>query len=428
MKDVHDWSVPVNFPSLLGVYLAVNAVKDAFVLVDGPDCSLYKAHFIHGRHDWDSSLLDVGGRHRVAFTNVCSRGVVKQHDQTISEHVRKLHELPEAGAVLVTALPMCSITGVDYGRVIRALPGLSKPVVDIPPGSLVGDWLDGYAQALLAAARGTDWSAARPRPGTVAVIGYMMDRNEADHRGNLAELRSLFAALELELVSVWPDGSSFAALAAAGEASLIVSLPYGRAAARHVAERTGAALVEAEVPFGLPRTERFLRQVAEAAGRQAQADAYHDAQMRRVAPRLEWVLPHAFLNKRASFVGDPHLLGGFLDIAEDAGMRVRGAIAAGRKAHGGGRDGVLVLHEPAELSGEVDAVLSDDLDLVVSCHRECLDERGRDRKGRPAPPLMEFGFPSYRHHALYERPFLGYGGFLAFLERMADHLASRRRG
>lgn len=418
---VGEWSVPLNFPSLLGVHLAVNAISDAFVLVDGPDCSLYKAHFIHGRHDWNSTLLDVSGRHRVAFTNVCSRGVVKQHDAVIAEQLKRLDALPEAGLLLATALPMCSITGVDYGRVIRGTPGLTKPAVDIPPGSLVGDWLDGYAQCLAAAASLIVPSGSPPRRNSVAIVGYLRDRNEGDHRGNVEELRRLCAALDLELACVFPGGEPFAALRAAAEAEFVVSLPYGRKAARLLAEKSGAALVEAEVPFGLPRTQAFLDALAKAAGREEKARAFHEAQLRRVAPRLEWILPHVFLNKRAVFVGDPHLAGGFLDVAEDAGMRVGAAVICGREAHGGARAGVSVLHEPPERSERVRGLLAD-ADIVVSCYREML----AGDEGRGAP-VMEFGFPSYRHHVLLERPFLGYDGFLAFLERMAEHLLSGRR-
>ena len=79
------FSSPMNYPTLLGVYLAVNALKDAYVLVDGPDCAFYKAHFIHGRHDLNSTLLRISGRHRVAFTNICSRGVVKEHDDILGK-------------------------------------------------------------------------------------------------------------------------------------------------------------------------------------------------------------------------------------------------------------------------------------------------------------------------------------------------------
>lgn len=419
---VEEWGTPLNYPSLLGVYLAVNAVADAHILVDGPDCALYKAHFIHGRHDWSSTLLDVGGRHRVAFTNVCSRGVVLQHDETIGRHVRELAARPEAGLLLVTALPMCSITGVDYGRVLRGLEGLKKPAVDIPPSSLIGDWLDGYGQTLHAAAKALDWGCGELRPGTVAVVGCMMDRNEGDHRGNIQELRRLLAGLSLELVSVWPGGESFAAMSAAREASLIISLPYGRRAASYIAERTGARLVEAPAPFGLAKTESFLSAAAQAAGRTAAAEAFHAAETRRVVSRLKWVLPYLFLNKRVAFIGDPYLLDGFLDIAEDAGLNVRGAIATGSRRHGPQRPGASVLFEPAERGDQVRKVLGDDLDLLVSCHR---DER-REDAGRGVP-VMEFGFPSYKHHVFADQPFLGYNGILAFLERMAACLQQGRQ-
>jgi nitrogenase molybdenum-iron protein alpha/beta subunit len=42
------------------------------------------------------------------------------------------------------------------------------------------------------------------------------------------------------------------------------------------------------------------------------------------------------------------------------------------------------------------------------------------------PTLVEFGFPSYEHHALLERPFLGCDGVLALVERMADCLYRRQ--
>lgn len=413
-----DFGHPMNFPSLLGVYLAANAVPDAYVLVDGPDCALYKAHFIHGRHDWNSTLLSVTGRHRVAFTNVCARGVVKEHDDLLIRNIRMLDGLEESGIVLVTALPLCSITGVDYGRIIHGQTGrLKKPAVAIPPGSLAGDWLDGYGQTLCALAGGLELGASRKRPRSAAIVGYLMDRNEADHLANLEEIRRMLKALSLEPISIWLGGEPAASLRRAGEAEWIVSLPYGRRAARLIAEKTGARLIEAELPFGLPKTADFLRRLGRAVGRPERAEAFIEREMRRVVPRIEWVLPHLFLNRRVAFVGDPHLLGGFLDVAEDAGMRVAGAVVTGRSAHGGARAGLSVLHEPSQGSEEVRRLFEAGLDLIVS-HGLAAGGLGWD-----GVPLMEFGFPSYSHHAFFDRPFLGYNGFLAFLERMAEHLA-----
>ncbi len=411
----------MNYPTLIGVYLAVNAISDAYILVDGPDCTLYKAHFIHGRHDLNSTLLSVDGLHRVAFTNVCSRGVVKEHDDILRRHIGMVGAVKKAELVLVTALPMCSITGVDYGRVIRSMgKSLTKPVIDIPPDSLVGDWLDGYAQTLAALAGKLKLVKKRRRKGTAAVVGYFMDRNESDHHANTAEIRRMLKGLSLETVSIWLDGGTTASLGKAQEAELIISLPHGRTAARRLSERTGARLVETCLPFGLPLTERFLRDVGKASGKTSAAEAFIETELKRVIPRLKWIVPHVFLHKKTAFMGDPHLLGGFLDIAEDMGMSVEWAILRGRRAHGGGRPGLMVLHEPPVFSAEVRRITNAPLDLFVSNYCESEWPALENKK-------MEFGFPSYRHHALFERPFLGFNGFLAFVDRMAGYIGERGR-
>ncbi|MFI5360707.1 MAG: nitrogenase component 1 [Elusimicrobiota bacterium] len=411
---------PMNFPTLIGVYLAVNAIADAYILVDGPDCTLYKAHFIHGRHDLNSTLLRSDGRHRVAFTNVCSRGVVKEHDDVIRRHLATLDGLDESGLVLVTALPMCSITGVDYGRLLRSDgEAAMKPAVAIPPDSLVGDWLDGYAQTLDSLARGLEIPPGGIRPGRVAVVGYFMDRNECDHAANLIEIRRMLGALGLETAAIWLEGRNAADLKRASEAEIIVSLPYGRAAACRIAQRTGARLVEAPLPFGIPKTLQFLRDVAEAAGCPAKAEAFIEMELSRLMPRLQRIVPHLFLHRKMAFMGDPHLADGFLDIADDLGVSISGTIVRGRRAHGGVREGGVVLYEPFTMSEEVSRLLQSPLDLFVSSWHE--------QGALPAADAtMEFGFPSYTQHVLYERPFVGFNGFVSFVDRLAGELSARR--
>ena len=36
--------------------------------------------------------------------------------------------------------------------------------------------------------------------------------------------------------------------------------------------------------------------------------------------------------------------------------------------------------------------------------------------------MVEFGFPSVYSHALYDRPFLGFQGFMAFVDTLANAL------
>jgi len=354
-RELDRFRVPMNFPWLPNVYLGVNAVRDACALLDGPDGALYKALFLHGRHDTASTLLDVGGHHRIAFANVCSRGVVRHHDEIVARQLRALDALPESGLLLATALPMCSVTGTDYGRILRELRSeLRKPALEIRPSSLLGDWLDGYAATLDALARGLDLDGAGKGRRTAAVVGYLWDRNEGDHRGNLAELRRIFAALDLELVSIW-----------CGEAFL-------------------------------------------------------GAELRRVVPRLRPLLGPVFRHRRVAFVGDLHRLAGFRDLADDCGMTLVGAIVSGREGHGGGRGERNVLFEPPEDGVEVARVLGA-ADFVVGSRatRGLLAEAGPHPR---YPGWVEFGFPSYEHHALVDRPFLGADGVLALVERMAEYL------
>ena len=55
---LHEFSPRINFPFMHGLYLGINAVRDAYLLVDGPNCSFFKAEHIHGGHDFNSTLLD----------------------------------------------------------------------------------------------------------------------------------------------------------------------------------------------------------------------------------------------------------------------------------------------------------------------------------------------------------------------------------
>ena len=233
--------------------------------------------------------------------------------------------LEESGLVLVTALPMCSITGSITARDPTAR---QKPEQAGHRHTARSLWSAIGSTAMTRRStrwpRGSSLDASLRRPRTVAVVGHLMDRNEGDHLANIAEMQRMLQSLSLETVSVWLSGQDCSDLRRVEEADIIVSLPYGRAAARRLAKRTGARLVETELPFGLPKTVRFMRDVGAAAGKDREAEAFIDAELSRVVPRLKWIIPQYFLNRRTGFMGDPYLLGGFRDIAEDLGMKVEG--------------------------------------------------------------------------------------------------------
>ncbi|MBI5210047.1 MAG: hypothetical protein HY927_08750 [Elusimicrobia bacterium] len=418
-------SHPINYPASLGAYLAVNAVSDAYILMDGPDCVMYKAQLICGRHDINSTLLRPRAPHRVVFSNVCPQGSVKDHQRILERALRAIAAQRDCGVILLSSLPSCAITGVDYERLSRRLaPALRPAVVPMPSASLSGDWLDGYGASLLALAKRLKLPAGGRRRGTAAVVGYLMDRNEGEHAGNVAELRRLLAGLSVDLVSVWLDGGDTARLARASRADLVISLPHGRAAARELASRTGARLVETGLPFGLGATGRWLTRVAEAAGRRREARRFIDAELSSVVPKVRWLLPYLFLGRSTVFIGDPFYLSAFVELARELGLDLKACVASslGKHLRGEALAGVPVaagvdINDPGLL-----ALLRSPPDLVVSVSHEIVGLLDRHKTA-----YVEFGYPSYFRHTLSETPFLGYKGFLAFVDRLAGALSDLKR-
>jgi len=423
VNGCEDFSMRVAYPYLLGVYLGVNAVRDAYLVVEGPDCAYMKTQYIQGNHDWLSTLTSVSGYHRVANTALHPSMMTAPREEPLREMLRRVAARPATGGTLLTAMPMAAITGADYDRLCREVARETrKDVVHVPGRSLSGDWLDGYDRTLEALARQLDLSGGRRRPRQVAIVGYLFDRNEADHTANLRVLREMCEALGLELVGVWLSGGRWAELRDVRHAGTILSLPYGRAAARRVARRTGAALVELPLPFGLRACEEWMRVLGERFGVLDRARAYVDRQLADLAPRLEWLIPFSFQNREAGYVGDPHLLPGFRDIVELLGARLRFAVITNRPAHLAAArpalEGIAALPWPklrAYVRFLCRQLLERELHLLVA-----------NNYGTSVPlpdaAVVEFGFPSVYAHALYDRPFLGYPGLLAFVDTLANAL------
>lgn len=410
----------------VGTYLACNAVRDAYLVVDGPDCARMRTQFLQGNHDYLSELTSVGGRHKVVHTALEPAGVMHAREDALVDLLARIANTKGVGCVLLTSLPLATVVGTDYDRLCRRAAARSAaPIVSIPGRSLATDWLGGYQDTLAALAARLELPRRRPARRGVALVGLLHDRNEADCRGNVAELERLLRALDLDPVSVWLSGRNCAELQAAAGASTIVSLPYGRQAARILADRLGARLVQAELPFGLPAAERFVRQLGEACDRRRQAERLVDAELAAVVPLLEWVGPFLFQERRFGFIGDPYLRPGFQELIELLGGRVEFAVvtAAGRHladpADAATTRSADLLVEPraAELLRFLDRRLAPGrLDCLVT-NATCIEAAaGRDF------PVVELGFPSYDVHALYDRPWLGFRGALALVDTLANQL------
>lgn len=412
-------SPPMTFTFNYGVMVAVNAISDAYGIIDGPGCSTYRSYMVHGRHDWNSTMLSCTGYHRLQYAGVSAHTIAGDTEGMMREVVHKTGALKHSGVVLITALPMCTITGPDYKRIAAEI---ETPAFEIAERSIDGDWFEGFATALYALADGMELKGGGKNKRNVAIVGNFMDRCEGDHLGNLSEFKRMCAALGLNLVSIWPSGGSYKDLQEVRHAGTILSLPYARKAARRLAERLKSDLIETDVPFGLQATQDWMRAVAKPLGRSKEAEAFIDKELERVVPRLEWVIPYAFINKKLVFSGDPYLLNGIRGICEELGMRLSGAYLTGRKP-ADAADLPNAFYEPRITQfkeGWAKHLANGEADILIA-NTDALSIT------KPDIPWLEFGFPSIWTHSLAEEPFLGFNGFLTFAGRLAKAMTSKKQ-
>ncbi len=417
----HRFPKTFNLPYQLGVYLAVNAVADACLVVDGPNCVMPKVDFLAGNHDLYSTLLSADGRHRVLCTMSAPLPQRQDPEKKLTDILLGVADQKDFSVILLTSLPFLKMAGMDYEGIAAGLTA-RVPVLDVPVPHNEADWLDGYAQALAALARALPDRKVKRRKRSVALVGYLMDRNERDHSANIAELRRLLELCGLGLACVFPSGGGFGALSGALEADVVVSLPYGRAAAAAIAARSGAKLVETGLPMGIGGTCRWLESVRAAAGIKEGLPPAVTALAKSTAAAMAPAL-HALAHQNVAYAGDPCLFAAFASLAPELGMRINCALLDSfARPLGTDRLPRALLFAPdtaealsliRDLSGysRTDVVVGNSFTVT-----ELLDMKR---------PYVELGFPSYGHHCLSDEPFLGFAGAVSLTGRLLNSLLSR---
>jgi len=409
-----------NLPYLMGYFLAANAVRDLCAVVDGANCVMQKVELLAGNHDLFCTLLSEDGAHRAVCTMASPLNPHKNPEKKLAALLNSLASSGRFGAAAVTGLPFCRLAGIDYAGVARSVRG-KVPVCGVPAASMEGDWLDGYDATLEALAGALPLGGKKSRL-KAAVAGYFMDRNEYDHRANLKEMRRLLALAGLELVSTWPSGGDCAGLSRAGEAGLVISLPYGRRTARALAARTGARLLETGLPLGIGGTTAWLAAARKAAGLPGPLPAAVLAEERAASAAVYPAL-RGLAARRLLFAGDPHLFEAFSAFAAELCADVTIAFLCSDPRPCAAR-------RPAEL-------------LFAPQPEAAAASRARlKRYERPAlavansfavtsgltggAPFLELGFPSYGHHCLEDDPFLFYSGARRLAARMLNAMQAGR--
>ena len=261
-----------------------------------------------------------------------------------------------------------------------------------------------------------------------------MDRNEADQLANVTELERLLTGAGLECVSVWLSGRDPDHLARARHAGVLLALPHGRKAATRIAQRTGAKVVEVELPLGLPATHAFVRAASKAAGTEDRAMQWLDDELARVTPRMEWAVQRFMVGTRVAFAGDPACFAPLASTLEEVGARLVYATTPSLRPAWAPE----VFTTPS--GREVKPVWAPTLRQISIGGKDRQGDNGFDvlmadsvaAQRFPKEAWVPMGFPCFERHAIFEAPFLGVQGWLwlmdSILRLRVAHSESARRG
>lgn len=416
-------TIPFTMTFNDGVILAANAISDLCLILDGLDCLLLKSERIFLNHDGCSTLLTIP-RERL-FTSLGSLSELALGDTSgIERLVAHAAGQDAIGGVFVSASSKLVLTDPNYDTLLDPIRA-RKPGFYLKRGDFRDDWLSGYAAVCEEIARTLPLPEppARRDPKAVALVGYLMDRNEGDHTANLAHITELLTALGLDCRSIWLSGCSLKELGDISQASTILALPYATDAARILAGRLGCGMLELPLPLGLAGTRDFLATLGEHFDCAPEASRLADAGEAGVIARIGNLVPTMLEGRRYALLADPHMAPALVRFLREFGAGAETVFLLTSKSREWD-------HERAPVAGRIihDLSFRDYLDVMGAPESAVLDfiitpSQASTLALRQRLPLIEFGVPSYFHHCLTPSPFLGYEGTAGLVERIVNGIA-----
>jgi nitrogenase molybdenum-iron protein alpha/beta subunit len=445
LKSLEEYAVKsMHLGRITGVSLGVHAIPDAFLLMHtGVGCK-YKAASQIATHDWQ-----VHPNRREGWTEVGDRALIKGSAGRIGPYARTWGQRRQPAFMAMVTASFLQMTGEDFaGAVKKAAEGLDFPLVLIPAGGFEGDLYEGYARLLLEVVRQARFEPGADRKGEVGILGYFFDRYEADHTGNLQQIRFLLSGIGLKLGPVLLSGRPFAELLRVGRCGMLLQTPYTRPVEPELRRICPPSKLEpVDLPVGLKGTARWVRQVAGAAGiDRDRVEEFVQAQVSHARSQLA-KLADRMRGLKAAVFADTPLAAGLCSLLVDLGLEP--VLVGLRDRSLGGRgaflqalqrdgvplpDGVEILEDPALKTVQerlVEWIVERGLQCVFGSSVELnlfsawtpdeimrLVDRPDGAAGGPGLFAVEIGFPSTGHHVTHADPFMGFGGTVALAQRI----------
>jgi nitrogenase molybdenum-iron protein alpha/beta subunit len=433
----------MDYGQLTGLSIACHAISDAFLLMHvGVGCKNKGiAHLLV--HDWKEHA-----NVREGWTEVGDQDLILGASERAGPYLRSWYKRLQPAVIVTTSVTFIDLAGEDLpDKVEKAAADLPCPVVLVKTPGYEPDLYLGYAKLVVEVCRRIDWSTPPAAPQRASLLGYLFDRYEGDHEGNLKQLEGLLKLVGLEAGPVLFSGGTWAEALQAGDSGVLIELPYTRPVRKRLARALGKrSTVRTDLPMGIRGTSRWLREVGRAVGADAaRLERTIEQRERYVHQQLDAMMDR-WRSKRVAVFADVPLAAGLCSLLIELGMTpvlvgLRGSTLGGREeldrvldADGVALpEGAVVLDDPSlfaireHLARAIDEGLdgvigaAPDLNMLASlAPRSHVHDHVSGRLQPQGPFVLELGFPSRDHHAMMPMPYLGYGGVVVLAQRIVD--------
>ncbi|MGM0576060.1 MAG: nitrogenase component 1 [Myxococcota bacterium] len=402
-----------------GSYVATHAIADGLCMCHASVGCKVKTQTHLKNHDAVRTSY-----RRMRYSQFIDEDLINGSTAQLEDEIIAWQKRQESGVVIIDTSTPISLQAQSWtGVVKRTEEATGVPVIPVNARNYEDDLYGGYAATIGAILKKLDWDEAEDREDVVSVIGYPFDRYEGDHQGNVAELRRMLKMLGLRAESVLMSGEPWSQVEQVVHASAHLVLPYAHRQAR-VLKKRKQKVAKTCLPMSLAGTQRWLEQVAEVAGVSSdRVERVVEHERTRIRSLVEVV--HRTLSGRrfAVFAEAPRAAGVVASLMEVGAVPHLIGVLHFRL---GGRervereledtyglalpDDVRWMEDPTP--GEIAALDLQGCEFAVgtSIERELIAHKVYGR-------FLEFGFPSEQRHFLFPSPYLGFAGYVRFLEQ-----------
>ena len=394
MNDiVKKYSQIYGSPFLVWVMMWVNAIKDAALYVDWPDCIFYKADMIFKTHDIFSKLKEPSIDTKLYFSGVMPNKMVRWYDDKIKKKLSFIDENSKFNLWVVTCMPVTWLLAVQYDNIYS---DFKKDFIFVP--SFTDKFrLDWYSIFLKELSKKIYLDANKEKQEKhISIIWFLFDRNEWDTFWNIEEIKRILSLLWIFVDCIWLEWENYNDLKKVENSELLVSLPNWELASKILSKRLDVENISVNIPFWLEWTIIFLNVIWEKLWIDSLLIKQVISQeLKIIKNKINSLDEKAFLNKNYLYAWDPFLENGIKDIWNYLWM-----------------NHIKTYNYTWSSEMNENDFWGINIDLVI----------WNSEFSNWTWIYLEFWFPSYNTHFLTNKPYMWFNWFLNFVERLYNEV------